>query len=67
MVKAVRFDPQTITLMKMALDDAWNCLGPEAQATVLKTTLAERILKSASQGERDCKCLRDAALRGFAA
>ena len=67
MVKAARFDPETITLMKVALDDAWNCLGPEAQATVLKTTLAERILKSASQGERDCKRLRDAALRGFAA
>jgi hypothetical protein len=37
-VKAARFDPETITLMKMALDDAWNCLGPEARATVLKTT-----------------------------
>jgi hypothetical protein len=34
---------------------------------VLKTTLAERILKSASQGERDYERLRDAALRGIAA
>ena len=53
--------------MKMALDDAWNCLQPEAQATVLKVTLAERILKSASHGERNCERLRDAALRGLAA
>ena len=67
MAKAARFDPETITAMKRALDDAWDCLGPEAQATVLETTLAERILKSASQGERDRKRLRDAALRGFAA
>jgi hypothetical protein len=64
---AVGFNPETITLMKTALDDAWNCLGPEAQATVLKVTLAERILKSANQGERDCQRLRDAALRGLAA
>jgi hypothetical protein len=53
--------------MKTALDDAWNSLRPEAQATVLKVTLAERILKSAGQGERDCERLRDAALRGLAA
>jgi hypothetical protein len=50
------FDPATIVFIKIALDDAWNCLGPEAQATVLKTTLAERILKSASQGERASTC-----------
>ena len=52
--------------MKLALDDAWNGLAPELQATVLKTTLAERILKSASQGERDYERFRDAALRGIA-
>jgi hypothetical protein len=66
-IPAVHFDSSTIAVMKMALDDAWNCLQPEAQATVLKVTLAERILKSASQGERDCERLRDAALRGLAA
>jgi hypothetical protein len=61
------FDSSTIALMRTALDDAWNCLRPEAQATVLKVTLAERILKSASDGERDCERLRDAALGGLAA
>jgi hypothetical protein len=64
---AARFNPETITLMRRALDDAWDCLEPEAQATVLKTTLAVRILESASQGERDRKRLRDAALSGLAA
>jgi hypothetical protein len=34
---------------------------------MLKTTLAERILKSAAQGERDRKRLRDAALIEFTA
>lgn len=67
MAQAAHFDSSTIAVMKTALDDAWNYLGPEAQATVLKVTLAERILKSAGQGERDCERLRDAALRGLAA
>lgn len=67
MTKTAHFDPATITLMKMALDDAWNCLEREAQATVLKTTLAVRILETASCGERDFERLRNAALTGLAA
>ncbi len=64
---ATHFDPETITFLKKALDDAWDCLPPERQATMLKTTLAERILKSAAQGERDREHLLDAALRDLAA
>ena len=52
-----------IALLKSALDRAWARLPPERQATMLKTTLAERILKSAAQGERDHKRLMGAALR----
>ena len=37
------------------------------QATVLETTLAERILKSAAEGERNRERLREAALRDLAA
>jgi hypothetical protein len=66
-IQAARFNSDTIAVMKMALNDAWNSLRPEAQAAVLKVTLAERILESASHGERDCERLRDAALRGLAA
>jgi len=65
--ETTHFDSATIAAMKMALDDAWDRLGPELQATMLKTTLAERILKSASRGERDYERLRDAALRDIAA
>ena len=52
---------------RCAVDDAWDCLRPEQQAMMLKSTLAERILKSAAQGERDRERLRDAALMGLAA
>jgi hypothetical protein len=64
---AVYFDAETIALMKVALDDAWNRLPPKLQATMLKTSLAERILKSASEGERNRERLREAALRDLAA
>jgi hypothetical protein len=66
-IKAAHFDPETITLMKTALDDAWSCLPATMKASVLKSALAERILKSATEGERDRRRLRDAALRGLAA
>ena len=58
----VYFDPETVALLRETLDDAWDRLRPHQQATMLKTTLAVRILKSAAQGERDRKRLRDAAL-----
>jgi hypothetical protein len=68
MVKATPyFDAQTIASMKAALDEAWDRLPPKLQATVLKTTLAERILKSAAEGERNRGRLREAALRDLAA
>ena len=56
------FDPETGALLREALDDTWACLSPELQATMQKTALAERILKSAARGERDRKRLRAAAL-----
>ena len=59
------FDPETVTLLRETLEDAWGCLSPEQQATMQKTMLAERILKSAAQGERDRNRLRGAALIGL--
>ena len=64
---AVDFDAETIALMKVALDEAWNRLPPKLQATMLKTSLAERILKSATAGERNRERLREAALGDLAA
>ena len=63
----VYFDPETVTLLRETLDDAWASLRPEQQATMQKTALAERILKSAGQGERDRDRLRDAALMNVSA
>jgi hypothetical protein len=60
--KGVYFDPETVALLRETLDDAWACLSPELQATMQKTALAERILKSAARGERDRKRLCAAAL-----
>jgi len=64
---AAHFDAQTIAVMKVALDEAWDRLSPKLQATMLKTTLAERILKSAAEGERNRERLREAALRNLTA
>jgi len=61
------FDPETVTLLRETLEDAWACLPPEQQATMQKTALAARILKTAAQGERDRQRLRDAALVDLAA
>jgi hypothetical protein len=59
---SMSFDPETVTLLRETLDEAWARLRPEQQATMQKTALAERMLKSAAQGERDRDRLRDAAL-----
>jgi hypothetical protein len=61
------FDLETIALLREVLDDAWASLRPTQQARMLKTTLAERILKSARQGERNRDRLLDAALMEFTA
>ncbi|HEY8671608.1 MAG TPA: hypothetical protein VIL63_12250 [Terriglobales bacterium] len=56
------FDLQTVGLLRETLENAWACLRPEQQATMSRTLLAERILRSAAQGERDPERLLDAAL-----
>jgi len=61
------FDPETVSLLRKTLDDAWDQLGPERRAMTSRTLLAERILKSAAKGERNPERLRDAALASLAA
>ncbi len=56
------FDLDTVALLKQTLDDAWSSLQPEQQAKMQKTVLAERILESAANGERDPERLREVAL-----
>ena len=56
------FDLQTVTLLRETLEDAWASLRPEQRATMSRTLLAERLLRSAAQGEREPQRLLDAAL-----
>ncbi len=62
----IYFDLDTVLLLREALDDAWSFLPPRQRGTTSKTLLAERILKSAAEGERDPERLIDAALTAVA-
>lgn len=48
----VSFGRETVAVLREILDEAWARLQPPQQATMLKTTLAERILRCAAEGER---------------
>jgi hypothetical protein len=61
------FDPETISALREILDEAWSRLPRERQATMLKTTLADRILKTAAKGQRNRERLLDVAFRDLAA
>jgi hypothetical protein len=61
----VHFDIETILLLREALVDAWASLRPAEQAATTRSQLAERILKSAAQGERDPERLIEVALQEF--
>lgn len=39
--KRVYIDLETVGLLREAFDEAWACLRPDQQATMLKTPLAE--------------------------
>jgi hypothetical protein len=61
------FDLDTVALLRDTLDDAWAGIPPMQQAGMLKTSLAERILAAAADGERDPDRLREAALADLTA
>jgi hypothetical protein len=56
------FQPDEITLMKSALDEASTILPQAKRTSAMKVKLASRILAAASKGERDPIQLRIAAL-----
>jgi hypothetical protein len=66
-MKPVYFDLETVFFLRETLEDAWASLPPVQQATMSRSLLAERILKSAARGERDRGRLLDAALMDLAA
>ena len=65
--KADYFDLETVFFLRETLEDAWASLRPAQRAKMSRSLLAERILKSAAQGERDRERLLDAALTDIAA
>jgi hypothetical protein len=58
------YDPETLTILRKALDDAWSLLSDERKALIRKSDMADRILRQAENGERDPIKLRAAALTG---
>jgi len=62
MLTRTAFDPETISLLGAALDQAFKTLPPDDQSQERKTLLASKILRAASSGERDPVRLRAAAL-----
>jgi hypothetical protein len=65
-LESVSFEPETITLMQEALEEAWASIPFNTRAGLSKTLLAEGILRAAAQGERDLAHLRARALAGIA-
>jgi hypothetical protein len=60
--EGVHYEPETIALLRAVLDEVWDSLSAEDQASTSKTALAQRILREAAEGERDPLRLRAAAL-----
>jgi hypothetical protein len=52
------YDPETVSLLRTALDQAWATLSPHQRAGITKSELAQRLLEFAALGERDPVRLR---------
>jgi len=62
MDSAGSFEPEDISFLKGVLDDAFAALPPKLRVSSVQALIAERILKSAANGERDRVRLRNEAL-----
>ena len=60
------FEPETVTLLKTALDEAWAFMSADQRADASRTDMAVRILKLAQKGVRDPVRLRTCALTRIA-
>ena len=56
------YDPETLMVLRNALDEAWALLPDNRKSTSQKSDMAQRILKKAAEGIRDPGRLRAAAL-----
>jgi hypothetical protein len=62
MSKGAVYTPETVKLLRDALEDARAALRPDERARASKTMLAIRLLEVAAEGERDPARLRSEAL-----
>ncbi len=59
------FDPQTLTVIEAAFDEAWLTLKAIGNTSVKPDELARSMLRLAMEGERDPVQLHDGALKGL--
>ena len=59
-----RYDPETLIVLRNALDEAWALLPDDRKCESQKSHMARRILKKAAEGVRDPVRLRTYALVG---
>jgi hypothetical protein len=57
-----QYDPETLTMLRKVLDEAWATQPHGFKSETLKSEMAQRILKQAACGVRDPVRLRASAL-----
>ena len=56
------YDPETLILLRMVLDEAWAALPDGSKSEAVKSEMAQHILKQAANGVRDPDRLRASVL-----
>jgi hypothetical protein len=56
-----RYDPETLIVLRKALDEAWALLPVDRKSEAQKSDMALRILQKAAEGVRDPAKLRASA------
>jgi hypothetical protein len=56
------YDPETLVLLRKALDEAWAALPGGSKSETPKSEMAQRILRQAADGVREPVRLRASAL-----
>jgi hypothetical protein len=59
-----QYDPETLTVLRNALDEAWSLLPDDRKSEGQNSDMAQRILKKAAEGVRDPVRLQASAIVG---
>jgi hypothetical protein len=57
-----QYDPETLMILRKALDEAWATLPDNRKSGTQKSDMAQRILRQAANGVRDPARLQASAL-----